>query len=199
VSTEDAAGVPAAPSSLRAHEAPADAPVARQQARAVAPPYAGLVTRTVAFALDAAAVNFVAIVVGVVLGLALSILHLPPGVRHVLEIVGAAAWVLWLVSYFAFFWSTTGQTPGDRVLGIVVVDERTGRPLGQRQAVLRFGCVLLAALPLLAGFLIMLWDDRRRCLQDRMTHTVVIDTAFSKEGDPVVGVARDHGGVDHVD
>ena len=32
-----------------------------------------------------------------------------------------------------------------------------------------------AGIPLLAGFLIMLWDDRRRCLQDRLARTVVVD------------------------
>ena len=33
---------------------------------------------------------------------------------------------------------------------------------------------MLATIPLFAGFLIMLWDDRRRCLQDRIAHTVVV-------------------------
>ena len=82
-----------------------------EEARAVSPPYAGLVTRTIAFALDAALVDFVALVVGVVLGLGLSILHLPAAVRHVLEVLGGVAWVLWCFSYFGFFWSTTGRRP----------------------------------------------------------------------------------------
>jgi hypothetical protein len=34
--------------------------------------------------------------------------------------------------------------------------------------------MLLAALPLFAGFVIMLWDERSRCLQDRLAHTVVM-------------------------
>ena len=33
---------------------------------------------------------------------------------------------------------------------------------------------MLATIPLCAGFIIMLWDDRRRCLQDRIAHTVVV-------------------------
>ncbi len=180
MSTGDAARVPRASSSLRAHEVQAH--VAREEERAVSPTYAGLVTRTIAFALDAALVDFVALVVGVVLGLGLSILHLPAAVRHVLEVLGGVAWVLWCFSYFGFFWSTTGQTPGNRALGIRVVDARTGGPLRPGRAVLRFGCVLLAALPLLAGFVIMLWDDRRRCLQDRMTRTVVVDTTAREAG-----------------
>ena len=39
---------------------------------------------------------------------------------------------------------------------------------------LRLVGLVLATIPLCAGFLIMLWDDRRRCLQDRMARTVVV-------------------------
>ena len=137
--------------------------------------YAGLVTRALAFALDAALVNGVALVVGVVVGLGLSILHLPEAVDVVIAAILGGLWVLWTVGYFAFFWSTTGQTPGDRVMRIRVVDGRDRGPLKLRRAIVRFGGVILAAIPLLAGFLIMLWDDRRRCLQDRLARTVVVD------------------------
>jgi hypothetical protein len=37
-----------------------------------------------------------------------------------------------------------------------------------------FAGIVLATIPLLAGCLIMLWDDRRRCLQDRIARTVVL-------------------------
>ena len=35
--------------------------------------------------------------------------------------------------------------------------------------------MILAAIPLLAGYFIVLIDDRRRGLHDRLAHTVVID------------------------
>jgi uncharacterized RDD family membrane protein YckC len=62
-----------------------------------------------------------------------------------------------------------------------VIDGRDRGPLKLRRAIVRFGGVILAAIPLLAGFLIMLWDDRRRCLQDRIARTVVVDTPVSKD------------------
>jgi uncharacterized RDD family membrane protein YckC len=144
--------------------------------------YAGLVTRALAFALDAAIVNGCALVVGVVVGLGLSILHLPQAADVVIAAILGALWVLWSVGYFAFFWSTTGQTPGDRVMRIRVIDGRNRGPLKPLRAIIRFGGVILAAIPLLAGFLIMLWDDRRRCLQDRLARTVVVYAPVSEDG-----------------
>jgi uncharacterized RDD family membrane protein YckC len=140
-----------------------------------------LVTRALAFALDAAVVNACALVVGVVVGLGLSILHLPEAADVVIAAILGGLWVLWTVGYFAFFWSTTGQTPGDRVMRIRVIDGRDRGPLKLRRAIVRFGGVIVAAIPLLAGFLMMLWDDRRRCLQDRLARTVVVDAPVSSE------------------
>jgi uncharacterized RDD family membrane protein YckC len=137
--------------------------------------YAGLVTRALAFAIDAAIVNGSALVVGVVVGLGLSILHLPEEADVIVAATLGGLWVLWTVGYFAFFWSTTGQTPGDRVMRIRVIDGKDRGPLKPRRAIVRFGGVILAAIPMLAGFLVMLWDDRRRCLQDRLARTVVVD------------------------
>jgi uncharacterized RDD family membrane protein YckC len=57
---------------------------------------------------------------------------------------------------------------------IKVIDIRGRGPLRPRRALVRFVGLCLAALPLLAGLLMMLWDDRRRCLQDRLARTVVV-------------------------
>jgi uncharacterized RDD family membrane protein YckC len=64
---------------------------------------------------------------------------------------------------------------------IRVIDGRDRGPLKPLRAIVRFGAVFLAAIPLLAGFLIMLWDDRRRCLQDRIARTLVVDAVVSEE------------------
>src|SRR5262249_34721084 len=54
---------------------------------------AGLVTRTLAFAIDALVVNAVALITGVVVGLCLSILHLPSNVVTVLAAIGGGVWI----------------------------------------------------------------------------------------------------------
>jgi uncharacterized RDD family membrane protein YckC len=174
------------PEEIQAAQAQARAAAIRRRGEAPSPeidgqaatpatgPYAGLVTRTIAFALDAALVNGAALLVGVTIGLGVSILHLPKQVETIIAAILGVVWVFWLVGYFAFFWSTTGQTPGDRVMRIQVIDRHGRGPLRPLRAAMRFGGVILAAIPLFAGILIMLWDDRHRCLQDRLARTIVI-------------------------
>jgi uncharacterized RDD family membrane protein YckC len=140
----------------------------------VAPSYQGLVTRAIAFAIDAAVINVTAAAVGVVVGLALSILDLPSGVTTALYAVGGVAYVVWTVGYFVTCWSATGQTPGDRLLHIKVRDADDDTLIRPGRAFLRFVFLMLAALPLFAGFLPILLDDRRRGVHDMLAGTVVV-------------------------
>jgi uncharacterized RDD family membrane protein YckC len=138
-----------------------------------ASPYGGIVTRTVALAIDAAIIDGVALFLAVVCGLALSLLHLPSQVDTAIAIFGGFVWILWSIGYFVFFWSTTGQTPGNRVMSIVVVDVAGRGPLKPRRALLRFLALTIGAAALMSGILIMLWDKRRRCFHDRVARTLV--------------------------
>lgn len=151
-------------------------------ARPAPPPvrYVGLATRAISFAIDAAVIDLVAVVVGLGASLILSLLHLPGEVKTILAVIGGFAFILWSVGYFVVFWSTTGQTPGARVMQIRVVTDDDTR-LKPRRALLRCVGVLLAALPLFAGFIRILFDARRRGFQDRLAGTLVIeapDTSF---------------------
>jgi uncharacterized RDD family membrane protein YckC len=141
--------------------------------RATTVSYAGLVTRTLAFAMDAVIINVVAFGTGIVIALGLSLISLPDEVTTLLTAIGAVLACAWAIAYFVFFWSATGQTPGNRVMRIVVLDASTGHPVHAGRAVLRLLCLPLAAIPLCAGFLMILFDDRRRALQDRLARTVV--------------------------
>jgi uncharacterized RDD family membrane protein YckC len=162
-------GVPPAPVS------PAAAPVSQAGVVAeAAPRYVGLVTRALAFGLDGAIINGVAIVTAAIVSLTFSVLSLPDGLHAVAVAGGGVAFVLWAVGYFVTFWSTTGQTPGNRALRIRVRTASGGR-MRPRRALLRFVGLTLAALPLFAGFLLILVDDRRRGLHDRLARTVVVD------------------------
>ena len=138
--------------------------------------YVGLVTRAIAFAVDAAIVNTVAIVTAAIVALILTIVSKPDELRTVLVAVGGVAWVLWTVGYFATFWSTTGQTPGNRLLRIRV-SAADGGALPLRRALVRFVGLTLAAIPLFAGFALILFDDRRRGLHDMLARSVVTEVA----------------------
>jgi uncharacterized RDD family membrane protein YckC len=139
------------------------------------PRYEGLVTRAIAFAVDAAVINVVAFAVGGIVALGLSILEIPDGVDTVLLALGGALFVVWLAGYFIVFWSTTGQTPGSRLMRIRVLRAEDGEILRPRVAALRLVYLGLAAIPLLAGFLTILVDDRRRGVHDMLAGTVVVE------------------------
>jgi uncharacterized RDD family membrane protein YckC len=144
--------------------------------------YQGFVTRAIAFAIDAAIINLIALVVGVGVGLALSILSISNTAQTVLLACGGVAFVVWTVAYFAVFWSTTGQTPGNRLMRIRVCGADDRAVLSLSRSLVRFGALLLAALPLFAGFLTVLVDDRRRGVHDMLAGTVVVGAEITPSG-----------------
>lgn len=143
--------------------------------------YAGLMTRALAFAIDAVAVSAVGAGVGAILGLALSLLSVPSGVSDVLAALAGAAFLVWTIIYFVTFWSTTGQTVGNRLMRIRVIPAHGSGPLPPRRGALRLAAMTLAAIPLFAGFLLVLVDDRRRGLHDIIARTLVVYTAAGSE------------------
>lgn len=139
------------------------------------PVYIGLLTRGLAFAVDAAVINVIAIVVGVAIGLTVSVLNVPDALDTVLVAVAGAAYLFWSAGYFVTFWSTTGQTPGNRLFRIRVCQANEGGVLRPRRALWRLLMLTLCAVPLFAGFLSILIDDRRRGLHDITAGSVVIE------------------------
>lgn len=136
--------------------------------------YVGLATRVVAFVLDAALINVVAIIVELGVALILSLLHLPKELKAVVVAIGGAAYILWTLGYFVAFWSTTGQTPGNRVMQIRVVSTNGGSPK-PRRALVRCVGLVLSALPLFLGYARILFDAKRRAFHDRLAGTLVVD------------------------
>ena len=147
-------------------------PSADEQAREGT--YAGLITRALAYLIDIGIINVVAIVTGAAAALMLSVFHLQK-LEGPVKLVLAGAYVLFAIGYFVVFWSApAGQTPGARAMCIRVKASRDDERLKPRRALLRVIGLFLATIPLFAGFLIMLWTPRRRCLQDYLARTVVV-------------------------
>jgi uncharacterized RDD family membrane protein YckC len=145
--------------------------------------YEGLVTRGIAFGIDAAIIDLVAIVVAGAVALALSVLSVSKdSLDTILIAVGGALFLAWSVGYFVTFWSTTGQTPGSRVMRITVRGADDGSILRPRRAAVRFVGLVLAAIPLLAGFLPILFDERRRGVHDMLARTVVVEAPELSRG-----------------
>ena len=156
--------------------------------------YVGIVTRAIAFAVDALAIQFVAIAVAGTFALILSVVSPPDSLDPVIVAVGGAAYVLWLVGYFAVFWSSTGQTPGNRLLQIRVCRAADGAAVSPGAALVRFAGLILAALPLFAGFLPILLDDRRRGAHDMLAGTVVVSVPARSVQEAGDGRSRDGDG-----
>jgi uncharacterized RDD family membrane protein YckC len=85
--------------------------------------------------------------------------------------LGAVLFAIWLIAYFLVFWTTTGQTPGSRVMQIRVV-RVDGTRLRPRHALARLAGMALS-LPLVWGYLPILTSARRRGVCDAIAGTVV--------------------------
>ena len=138
--------------------------------------YTGLVTRAIGFGIDAVIIDLAAVIVAAIIALALNLFAVPSKIDTALAAVGAVVFLLWSTTYFVTFWSTTGQTPGARIMRFRVLAPGHERGhIGPRRALVRLFAMILAAIPLLAGYFMVLFDDRRRGLHDRLARTVVID------------------------
>ncbi|HEY7600240.1 MAG TPA: RDD family protein [Candidatus Limnocylindrales bacterium] len=89
------------------------------------------------------------------------------------RILAALAWVTVVGFYFVLFWATAGRTPGMRLMALRVLGPTGGHP-GIWRSLLRLIALGLCIIPLFAGFLPVLVDDRRRGLHDFLAGTVVI-------------------------
>lgn len=160
-------------------------PIAAQRAQDVArrvhgaqPPdtsrqYVGLVTRAIAIVIDTAIVSAVAAAVAAAYALVISVFPVSHTLKGVLVAIGGVLFFVWVGAYFVTFWSTTGQTPGNRVMQIRVM-RAAGGTLKPRWALVRAVGLVIASFPLFAGFLPVLFNDRRRGLADWMANTVVV-------------------------
>ncbi|MEU9500201.1 RDD family protein [Streptomyces sp. NPDC048196] len=68
---------------------------------------------------------------------------------------------------------STGQTPGKKALGIRLVKEATGQPIGFGMAFVRKLCHILDGFCCL-GYLWPLWDEKSQTFADKIAGTVVV-------------------------
>lgn len=85
----------------------------------------------------------------------------------------AMAWALISGTYFVLFWVSAGQTPGMRLMHLRV-QRLNGGKLSFSRSVLRLIGLVLSIIPLFAGFIPVLFTERRRGLADFIARTVVV-------------------------
>jgi len=87
----------------------------------------------------------------------------------------ASGWFLIAGTYFVLFWSTAGQTPGMRLLRVRVRTRGLdGDSPSIGRSLVRLVGLVLAIVPMFAGFIPVLFTERRRGLPDFLAGTVVV-------------------------
>lgn len=140
--------------------------------------YAGFVTRLIAFIIDRLIV--VLAVLGTAVGAAFVVRTFERGLQpelidlpHVgLAIVAGSLPVLFSLIYDVGCWTLAGQTPGKRLMGLLVV-ETNGERLKLGRALLRWLGYWLSGI-LFLGFLWILVDNRRQGFHDKLARTFVV-------------------------
>ena len=137
--------------------------------------YVGMATRALAFVIDVALINAIAAAAGVAVGLTMDTLNFTSSLKDVVIAIMGVLYIAWSLAYFVVFWSSTGQTPGNRLLQIRVVDAGHHGAIGVRRSAVRLVALTAGVMALGMGEWIALLDDRSRTFQDRVARTVVID------------------------
>ncbi len=89
-------------------------------------------------------------------------------------ILGALVIGIFSLLYFPFFWARGGATPGMKVAGIRVVNDRDGSRIGWGPALLRLVGFWVSGAVFYLGFIWILIDSRRRGWHDLIAGTCVI-------------------------
>jgi uncharacterized RDD family membrane protein YckC len=76
-----------------------------------------------------------------------------------------------------FLAGRTGQSWGKKALGLSLVGETTGQPIGAGMAFLRDICHIVDSVICYIGWLFPLWDAKRQTLADKIMKTVVVPAA----------------------
>ncbi len=134
---------------------------------------AGALTRFLAFGLDLLIVNLAFSGMAAVAALIGSFFSgTGNGLSGAALALGGALWIGFACLYMLVFWSLAGQTLGMRFFGIRLATETRGLP--PRRSIRRLAGLFLAALPFGIGFLGIVFDERRRGWQDRLSGADVL-------------------------
>jgi len=144
----------------------------RRRPRAAAAPFAGLATRAVAFAIDAAVIILIFASLSALVAVASSLVGTLRPAWLAGLLLGSGLTLIAGI-YFVTFWSGAGQTPGMRLLRLRLWGPGGDPPSLGRSLVRAIGTAI-AIIPLFAGYLPVLFDARRRALPDFLAGTVVV-------------------------
>lgn len=86
-----------------------------------------------------------------------------------LVFLGFVIWNRWIQG------GNTGQSIGRKLVGVKLISEQTGQPIGAGMAFVRDIAHFLDSIACFVGWLFPLWDSKRQTFADKIVKTVVID------------------------
>lgn len=101
------------------------------------------------------------------------ILQTEEAVTRAPDPTGSIVQILLSLVIYVLFWHTTGQTPGKKMVQIMVVDAKTNNRASWFQLIVRFVGYLLSTITLV-GFFVGLLRRDKRTLHDLISRTAVI-------------------------
>jgi uncharacterized RDD family membrane protein YckC len=145
---------------------------------------AGLVSRALAIGVDVVIVNLAFSALAAVVALIGAAFNgNNSGYSDRALVLGTGVWLTMGALYLLIFWTLTGQTPGMRFLRLRL-DSEGKRRLRLGQAVKRLFGLGLSVVTLGIGFLGILFNDRRRGWEDRLSGSEVLYLETSVEHAP---------------
>jgi uncharacterized RDD family membrane protein YckC len=126
--------------------------------------------RALGYLIDAAfavAIVIVGIIVAAILGVVSSALGTLVGI--LIYLVAIAYFIVQLVKQ-----GNTGQTIGKKIVGLKVLKEETGQPIGPGMSVVRYLAHIVDSLICYIGWLFPLWDAKKQTIADKIMGTVVV-------------------------
>jgi uncharacterized RDD family membrane protein YckC len=145
---------------------------------------AGFWRRLVAAFLDWILVGIVASAIGALFGVDTTAPTPVQGDGFEFRFDWAGPYILVELAYFTWFHATSaGQSIGNKILGIRVLDADTGRSLPYARAFVRALMSNLSALPCFLGFFWMLWDRRKQTWHDMVASSLVVRASAYPPGE----------------
>jgi uncharacterized RDD family membrane protein YckC len=134
----------------------------------------GIGPRLVARLLDTVLIFFLSLIVAAMIGIVGGLLTMfSSNISAWTSLVTVAAGLVFSLAYYVYAWGKDGQTLGDTLLGIRIVNTR-GEGLSTGQAIVRYIGYLISAAALSLGFLWIAFDGHRQGWHDKLARTYVI-------------------------
>lgn len=131
--------------------------------------YAAWPQRALAYLID------IVPIIGIVIVEQILFAIMPGFIDVLVALVATVALIGWWVYNYGMQQGTTGYTLGKGIIGIKLVHEQTGQPVGTGMAIARAFVHIIDAIPCYIGFLWPLWDPKKQTFTDKvLTHNVIV-------------------------